>query len=81
MLHFHKIVLEFHKACETAGIGHHRIHDLRHSFITNAITSGADIVSVSKYVGHTDIETTLNKYSHLLKERERSMIADLERLY
>ncbi len=71
----------FDKACQKAGLPHYRIHDLRHSFISNAILNGIDIVTVSRYVGHSDIEMTLNKYSHLLKDSEQRMIDRLNDLY
>ena len=71
----------FDKACAKAGLAHYRIHDLRHSFISNAILNGIDIVTVSRYVGHSDIEMTLNKYSHLLKDSEQRMVDKLNELY
>ena len=41
-----------------------RIHDLRHSYATNAIASGEGIWAVSKLLGHSRIDTTM-KYVHL----------------
>lgn len=71
----------FDKALKDANLPHYRIHDLRHSFVSNAILNGLDIVSVSKYVGHSDIERTLNTYSHLLKESEKNMVEKLNLIY
>ena len=70
----------FDKALEKAELSHYRLHDLRHSFISNAILNGIDIVSVSRYVGHANIEMTLNRYSHLLKDSEKRMINKLNEL-
>lgn len=67
----------FDNALKLAGLEHYRIHDLRHSFVSNAILSGINVVSVSKYIGHSDIERTLNTYSHLLKDSEFKMIDTL----
>lgn len=39
-------------------------HLLRHSFASIAITYGADIASVSHKLGHAEISTTLNMYTH-----------------
>lgn len=64
----------FEKGLAGAGLPKYRVHDLRHSFISNAILNGADIVTVSKYVGHSNIEMTLNRYSHLLKDSERRLV-------
>lgn len=75
------ITRHFNNALDKAGLPHYRIHDLRHSFISNAILNGIDIVTVSKYVGHSDIERTLNTYSHLLKDSEKRMIEQLNTIY
>lgn len=64
----------FEQGLKGAGLPHYRVHDLRHSFISNAILNGADIVTVSRYVGHSNIEQTLNTYSHLLKDSERKLV-------
>ena len=37
---------------------------LRHSFASIAITSGADIASVSEKLGHSDKAVTLRMYTH-----------------
>ncbi len=47
------------------GMPHVRIHDLRHSYISLAISEHVDIAVVSKAVGHANINTTM-KYVHLL---------------
>ncbi len=46
------------------GIQHLHPHKLRHSFATIAITSGADVTSVSAKLGHSDPAVTLRVYSH-----------------
>ena len=55
-----------------------RIHDLRHSHATILINKGANIVAVSKRLGHSDISMTLKVYTHLLKETEDMLIQILE---
>lgn len=39
-------------------------HELRHTFASLAITNGADVVSVSQILGHSDTSITLRTYSH-----------------
>ena len=46
---------------------HVTLHGLRHTNITMQITNGVDIKTVSARVGHSDIQTTLNIYSHYTK--------------
>ena len=74
------ITWHFERALDASGLPHYRIHDLRHSFVSNAISNGADIVTVSRYVGHSNIQQTLNTYSHLMKDSERKMIEKLNSL-
>lgn len=46
-------------------------HLLRHSFASIAITSGADVASVSHKLGHADISTTLDMYTHANMESQK----------
>ena len=56
------------------------IHGLRHSFATNAINNGCNIIAVSKYLGHSKIDITLNTYSHLLKQTDDEMMRIIQSL-
>ena len=57
-------------------------HALRHTMATIAIANGADIVSVSKRLGHCNPTVTLNVYSHANEEAQRRTAATLaEALY
>ena len=47
------------------------LHGLRHTNITMQIVNGLDIKTVSARVGHSDIQTTLNIYSHYTKESDK----------
>lgn len=54
-----------------------RLHDLRHTCATWLINEGADVYRVMKWMGHTNITTTINTYSHLLPERLDDLAAGL----
>jgi len=53
----------FEGACKRANIVGLRFHDLRHTAATRMIEKGANIVAVSKILGHADIKTTM-RYAH-----------------
>lgn len=52
-------------------------HALRHSMATLSITNGADIVSISKKLGHSKVSITLNVYSHTNEEAQKKANAAL----
>jgi len=47
-----------------AGIESVRIHDLRHTFASNAVTMGMSLPMIGKLLGHTQTQTTA-RYAHL----------------
>lgn len=70
----------FKKTIEKAGVKPIRIHDLRHSCASLLISKGVSIVAVSRRLGHSDIEQTLNTYSHLMPDDQTKIIRELDRL-
>ena len=45
-------------------------HGLRHTHASVLLFKGSNVYSVSKRLGHENIQTTLNTYTHVLKEME-----------
>ncbi|AVQ35761.1 tyrosine-type recombinase/integrase [Staphylococcus kloosii] len=65
------------EACTNLGIKRKiTSHAFRHTVASYLIYKGINIYYISKYLGHSDISVTLNKYGHLLKE---SLEEDKER--
>lgn len=50
---------------KSAGLGHIRLHDLRHTFATVALQNGVDIKTVSSMLCHFDAGFTLRTYTHV----------------
>ena len=44
-------------------------HMLRHTFATLLYTSGVDVLTASKLLGHSNISITLEIYTHLKEEK------------
>lgn len=68
----------FSQASADAGVKKIRIHDLRHSCASLLISHGVSIVAVSKRLGHSDVEQTLNTYSHLMPRDDEMMLQIVE---
>ncbi|WP_127563066.1 site-specific integrase [Nioella ostreopsis] len=53
-----------------AGLNDVRIHDLRHTYASNAVSSGMPIQMVGRLLGHTQLQTTM-RYAHLADDPVR----------
>ena len=66
------------RTLEKAGCKHIRFHDLRHTFATTALANGMDIKTLSAIIGHNSAETTLNIYTHITDEMQRTAADKIE---
>ena len=64
----------FLRAIKDSGVPPINLHDLRHSHATWLINNGVNIVAVSRRLGHKNIQTTLNIYTHLLENTDNQMM-------
>ena len=56
----------FRPVLTKAGLHKIRLHDLRHTFGSLLIQSGASIVYVKEQMGHSSIQVTVDIYGHLI---------------
>lgn len=56
----------FKPLLKRAGLPDVRFHDLRHSYATKLLSSGADVKVIQAQLGHSRIGVTLDTYAHLL---------------
>ena len=63
-----------------AGIQRIRLHDLRHSHASLLIEMGFSALLVSERLGHENVSTTLNIYSHLFPSKQSEVAERLEKL-
>jgi integrase len=60
----------FQPACKALGLGNVRLHDLRHTFATLALSAGEHYMQVSKWLGHSSYVLTLTTYADYISEDE-----------
>lgn len=60
---------------------HMRFHDLRHTNATLLLSQGVDFKVIQERLGHGDINTTLNIYSHVNKEMQKNASEKLTNLF
>ncbi|NPU91909.1 MAG: tyrosine-type recombinase/integrase [Gammaproteobacteria bacterium] len=50
------------------------LYALRHNFASQLIAAGVDLLTVSRLMGHADIQTTVDHYGHLLPNKAQSAV-------
>ena len=60
-----------------SGVAHCRFHDLRHTFASNLVMNGVDIVTVAELMGHKDLSMT-KRYSHPSPQHKKNAINKLK---
>lgn len=68
----------FAKYVKAAGVKKIRIHDFRHSHASYLINKNAIPGIIAQRLGHSDIGTTLNIYSHLYPSTEKEAVLQME---
>jgi len=63
---------KWERFCEQHNIQKIRFHDLRHTCATLMIARGVDPKTVQAWLGHSDIQVTLNTYTHCLSSMKEA---------
>lgn len=69
---------EMDKGCKASGVKMIRVHDLRHSHASLLIELGFSPLLISERLGHENIETTLETYSHLYPNKQEQVAEKLQ---
>lgn len=71
---------EFKKGIRRSGVKDIHIHCLRHSHTALIASLGATPVEAAERLGHENVSTTLNIYSHVLPGRQKAISNELDKL-
>ena len=61
-----------------AGLFHSKFHITRHTFASILLAANVPIPYVSKMMGHSSIQMTVDIYGHLMPDRDKSAINILD---
>ncbi len=68
LIHPRNVARDFHAAVRRTGARPIRLHDLRHTAATLALTAGANPKQVQEMLGHARVAITLDVYSHVSQQ-------------
>jgi integrase len=71
---------QFLKVLEEMGFPHMRFHDLRHTAATLLLSMGVPMRVVQDILGHSEMKTTANVYSHVLPSMHREAMGKMDEL-
>ncbi|PEZ01345.1 site-specific integrase [Bacillus sp. AFS018417] len=71
---------EFYNLTEKVGLPKIRFHDLRHTHATILIQQNVNVKLISERLGHSEIGTTLDTYSHVLPNMQKSVSDKLDKI-
>jgi len=77
----HDIInLKFKKVLMLSAVESRSLYNLRHSFASQLISDGEDIVWVSRTLGHLDVSITLKYYTKFIKEDEETRLKKISKI-
>lgn len=68
---------EYKRILKKAGLEQFTFHTLRHTFATRCVENGFDIKSLSEILGHSSVNTTLQRYVHPSLEQKKAQMDKL----
>ena len=77
----HDIIgVNFKNILQRSGVKERVLYNLRHTFASQLISNGADIVYVSKMLGHKDVSITLKIYTKFIKEGDAVRLVKMQKI-
>lgn len=81
-----KILIDYNDAMTKEGYPERclpliRLHDLRHTNASHLFSSGIDIHTISKRLGHTKVSFTMDRYGHALDDNDHKASEKLKEIF
>ena len=75
------VVTQFKRYLSAAGLPNMRWHDMRHSCASLMLAKGIDARTIMETLGHSQISTTMNTYSHVIPDLQRQAADRMDELF
>ena len=75
------VLRRFQKICQSIGLPHLRLYDLRHTHASLLIHEGVHPKRISERLGHSSIKLTMDTYGHLFDGADQESAAKMEKLF
>ena len=75
------LIRDFKNLLSRAGLPDIRFHDLRHTSASLLAAQGVPVRVAMEILGHSDIRTTQNIYTHVLDDAKRAALDTMDRLF
>jgi integrase len=69
----------FRRLLKRAGLAHHRVYDLRHTYASLLLADGAPITYIAEQLGHSSSATTLRYYARWIPSKGKRWVNSLDR--
>lgn len=66
--------------CKKLNLEHRSFHSIRHSYATRLFELDVPIKTVQSLMGHSDMDTTMNIYTHVMQDKKMEIIDKLNNL-
>lgn len=73
-----KLLRHLHRTCRRAGTPLITVHNLRDEFASHLVMQGVGIETVTRLLGHSDIQMTWDHYIHLAPQRLKEAVETLQ---
>lgn len=67
--------------CKALNIEKRTLHSIRHSYATRLFEARVDIKTVQQLMGHSDYETTLNIYTHVMPDVKEKAVSIFDQFF
>jgi integrase len=80
-LHYSTVTKGFQRLLRLAGLPRQRFHDLRHACASLLLAQGVQPRVAMELLGHSQLNTTMNIYSHVIQDAQRDAAAKMNSLF